>query len=74
MSEPTTQAGKRLLNRVAELNARSFPLAEADDILAIEAEARADLAALVAAARGYVAHIEDLSHDDNDGCYDPNDD
>ncbi len=39
MTEPRTQAGRDLLARIQNLNGRSFPLARAEDILAIEAEA-----------------------------------
>lgn len=40
MPEPTTAAGKRLLEREA-LNSRSFTLIRPEDIAAIEAEAHA---------------------------------
>ena len=42
MTTPTTAAGRALLER-EQLNARSFPLITQEAVLAIEAEARADL-------------------------------
>jgi hypothetical protein len=41
MTEPTTEAGKRLVSKADALNARSFAIVTIDDAIAIEAEARA---------------------------------